>query len=369
MSEPSLIQIDYEQVQAIAQRMQARAEQCGELCRQVRRAAGPLQAGGWEGRGSSAFFGELEGEILPAVERLELALRCGHELLVQSIAIFKAAEEQAARHFGGQGDGGSTKTLHVNVTGKTQRAMSSSEVFSQSYMDAMIERTWQGQGSGLLATAMDKLLDNPSPEDRDRALATIAEVRGLDPNEVRTQYEKFRHYQRECNEKFVDDKIEPLYTGLLWKSVLHDNHMGSQNQLRFGQIVGDRLGIDPVFGAMLNPTGGLPGSNNAAVAVPHNGIMYHSAFHDAGGFLSKLTGDGPGYDYLNRENRPKDNPWTGQESGLRYWNDKFGDKSILSKASSEVGVFMGRAVDVDVQVKTLTDQAGRQLSEFYDLIF
>ena len=41
--------------------------------------------------------------------------------------------------------------------------------------------------------------------------------------------------------------------------------MGTTAQLRYGQVVGDAFGIDPVFGAMLNPTGGMVGPGNWAV--------------------------------------------------------------------------------------------------------
>ena len=79
-------------------------------------------------------------------------------------------------------------------------------------------------------------------------------------------------------------------------------NMGSLNQLRFGQLVGDSLGgLDPVVGALLSPTGGIPGGGNFEISskaywlVDKEVVMYHGIAHDAAGYLSNYQGTGPGY--------------------------------------------------------------------------
>ena len=77
----------------------------------------------------------------------------------------------------------------------------------------------------------------------------------------------------------------------------------SKDHLIFGKIVGDALGLHPTLGALLNPTGGIVGSNNSnkllrsvALLPSHrkNGII-----HDASGYLRYYHGIGPGYKYLD----------------------------------------------------------------------
>ncbi len=61
--------------------------------------------------------------------------------------------------------------------------------------------------------------------------------------------------------------------------------MGSTSQLRYGKVVGDVFGVDPMFGAMLNPTGGLVGPDNKALDGDSTALGYHGVVHDAAGYL------------------------------------------------------------------------------------
>jgi len=69
-----IIQAQYDTLNDVAQRFGREAEANRQMLTAVRRALQPLQAGGWEGRGSAAFFAEMTGEVLPAVARLGAAL-------------------------------------------------------------------------------------------------------------------------------------------------------------------------------------------------------------------------------------------------------------------------------------------------------
>ncbi|MFZ2486841.1 MAG: hypothetical protein WAZ19_01865, partial [Anaerolineae bacterium] len=56
---------------------------------------------GWEGRGSVAFFTEMQSEIMPALQRLGAALRQGQQVSGQLSRLLCQAEEKAAEPFRG----------------------------------------------------------------------------------------------------------------------------------------------------------------------------------------------------------------------------------------------------------------------------
>ncbi|MCB0202723.1 MAG: WXG100 family type VII secretion target, partial [Anaerolineae bacterium] len=55
--------------------------------------------GGWEGRGSNAFFSEMQGEVLPAVNRLRQAMQEASRITRQIAQTVKQAEEEASSPF------------------------------------------------------------------------------------------------------------------------------------------------------------------------------------------------------------------------------------------------------------------------------
>lgn len=187
------------------------------------------------------------------------------------------------------------------------------DVFTPTYMEAMLDRTWHGEGDRQLRWAMATLRGNPSAADQAHALETIANLRGLCQTMVAHQYARFRALQAYVytyadRERLTIDELPPFLAA----------YLGSRGHLRYGQIIGDVFELDPVFGAMLDPTGGMPGSGKWALPAYDSALAYHAAFHDAAGFLSIYFGLGPGYDYLRSEFR-RNTPFTGQASGLEYW--------------------------------------------------
>ncbi|XP_032237856.2 uncharacterized protein LOC116618386 [Nematostella vectensis] len=107
----------------------------------------------------------------------------------------------------------------------------------------------------------------------------------------------------------------------------HHAFWGSRQQLRSGKIVGDMLsGLDPVFGVLLNPTGGRIGRGDSEklhklLYKDEESVAYHSAVHDAFGYLYQYHGLGPGYDYLRSKWTlfKRESPLSGHTSGLKYW--------------------------------------------------
>lgn len=378
------IQVNYEQLQDIARRLRSQADTCTELQHSLKRAYHPLEQGGWIGKGASAFFHEMDAEVLPALNRLQQAFTNGENVTQEVIALFRAAEEDAANLL--RSDTEATPSPPIPVPGPTptptpskvtpaasDTAYHPEKVFNDTYMSNMIGRTWSGEGDPRLGWAMEVLRRNPSESNKEQALNIIAELRGMSRFEVDQQYQKFIQLQSQAQErgnklgKNIEELIpinpdmnkllsnNPLVygpeAGKLGLGLAQISYTGSRDHLRFGQVVGDTLGIDAVFGAMLNPTGGMPGAGEIAIPTGESSVSYHSAFHDAAGFMHTYYEIGPGYDYLNREWSSTDNPLTGQTSGLAYWNKKF----LMSELSH------GRLDFGDVITAAGSNYAGIQL--------
>lgn len=97
-----VIQVEYERLSEVAAGFGGNADVAAALQGQVQRSAQALRQGGWVGRGSAAFFSEMDGKIAPAVQRLAAALREAQRVSTQIGYLMRQAEEEAARPFRGQ---------------------------------------------------------------------------------------------------------------------------------------------------------------------------------------------------------------------------------------------------------------------------
>lgn len=96
------IQAQYDQLEAIAGRFAQSGEASADLRQRLARSADALTTDGWEGRGAAAFAAEMSGEVLPALQRLVQALEIARAVTLVAKATLRAAEEEAARPFGGE---------------------------------------------------------------------------------------------------------------------------------------------------------------------------------------------------------------------------------------------------------------------------
>lgn len=53
----------------------------------------------WIGKGSDAFFNEMESEVLPALQRLQVALEDGGQMTARVNQVVETAEQQAQAQF------------------------------------------------------------------------------------------------------------------------------------------------------------------------------------------------------------------------------------------------------------------------------
>jgi WXG100 family type VII secretion target len=104
-----LIRVDYQELQKVADRFGQQSEAVDAMLQAVHGAMDPLEGGGWVGRGSDAFFNEMNGEILPAVQRLTDALAQAQAVTKQINDLMQQADEEASTGFksaAGAGGGG-----------------------------------------------------------------------------------------------------------------------------------------------------------------------------------------------------------------------------------------------------------------------
>lgn len=158
----------------------------------------------------------------------------------------------------------------------------------------------------------------------------MAKMTGLSESEVR---EQFKNAVLAARKGGYDPSKNPALDTI---DSPFGNHWGSQTQLMFGKVVGDHLGIHPVFATFLNPSGGIIGPGDklpAKVLDPtlggvydENAWNYHGAAHDAYGYLYNHHNIGPGYEYADGPLNTglTGSPLSGQASGYLYWVKKQG---------------------------------------------
>lgn len=319
-----MIQAEYEQLTAITKRFSQHAEDIKTMYDGLRGKMQNLHEGGWQGRGSQAFFAEMNELTLPGVTRLQAALAEASRVMSQVVQTIQQAEEEAASIFQGSHDGGvgtdagigdvydSGATTPPGGQGYTPK--DPSQIFNETYMENFIGSHFQGENSAELNQLLEDLhrVDPNNTAEVNRLLDRIADIRGVDRATFHTQYQKFLELKQKALEMGGDSPYIDLNR--------HGDFLGTTVSLRYGAVVGDALGIDPVFGSLLNPTGGLVGPGDDSYQPSANdAIGYHGVFHDAAGYLYNYQGMGPGYDYLNRDFLSTDNPLSGQVGGISWW--------------------------------------------------
>lgn len=89
------VEVNYDELQAIANQMEARAGEVEQTLRRLHNQVDVLRGGGWIGQGATAFYQEMDGEVMPAVQRLVNALRQGRTTLQQVAQDFQNAEQES----------------------------------------------------------------------------------------------------------------------------------------------------------------------------------------------------------------------------------------------------------------------------------
>jgi WXG100 family type VII secretion target len=93
------IRADYEEMEQIATRFSTQSQAIQQMLQKVRSSMEKLENGDWIGRGSDAFFNEMNSDILPAVQRLVEALEEGSRSTKDIAQTVQQAEEEASARF------------------------------------------------------------------------------------------------------------------------------------------------------------------------------------------------------------------------------------------------------------------------------
>jgi len=197
------------------------------------------------------------------------------------------------------------------------------ELFQDDYMDALVElgeKGMPGAGTENLEQVMRFLAKGASGAKREKLIGALALIVKADAKKLDVDYSRFlilRDQQAAIGKQKQKEVVPDLAEDI------HSEFMASNAQLLFGKVIGDTFGIHPVFGALLSPTGGLVGGGNKSVQLDTDDpTAMHGIMHDAAGYLYNYHGQGPGYDYLDMEERDTGHELTGQRSGMRYWHEK-----------------------------------------------
>jgi WXG100 family type VII secretion target len=362
---------DYQALASIGKQFQQESDAIAAQARTIRSHLERLRGGAWVGKAATAFYSEMDGIVLPSVNRLQAALAEAARATRDISAAIKAAEDESSRVLNGQGVQGSTNGADgAGAAGDSGSAAGSAggapneggavggtpapagpagagtpvpgangnplvvrdpaEVFSDANLSQLVGKEYQGANSPELRRAMETIYNNrnnPDSPEVQQALRDIAQARGVPLEKIQADYQKYQQLRAQ------QPSEEPLNS-------FNADFMGRTGQLRSGDVVGQVFGVDPVFGALLNPTGGMVGPGNIAIDMGNTAVGYHGAVHDAGGYLLNNHNVGPGYNYLNLEDRASDNPLTGQQSGIQYWRDKVGNdwQSSVSQVVVPIGV-------------------------------
>jgi WXG100 family type VII secretion target len=325
------IQVKYEELDQLATRVHQGGDQVEVLFRKMRVKTEQL-ARSWLGVGSLAFQREMEEEILPGMRRLTSALEATGTAILEISRTFRVAEREAVTFLSGvetliSGDGSAWQNNRL-------LARDPASLFTDEYMSGLVGSRYQGAG-GELRRAMYDLMEAHDDTEADPILHRIAELRGRPYSEIKAEYDKFKLI---CEERDASG-VEPVPD---LNTTAHPWFMGSNTQLRSGEVVGDAFGIDPVFGAMLNPTGGIVGLGNLGFPGDDTAVGYHGVVHDAAGYLYTCHEVGPGYDYLGKDERDTGSPFSGHRDGIPYWTQKVGRYNPLNyDAENGMIIFVG----------------------------
>jgi WXG100 family type VII secretion target len=97
----NIVQAQYETLDTIAARFNARAEATTDMHSHIMRGFEALTQDGWEGKGVAAFSTEMHGEIFPAVQRMTHALQEAQAVTLEAKAILQQRRRRRSGCLGG----------------------------------------------------------------------------------------------------------------------------------------------------------------------------------------------------------------------------------------------------------------------------
>jgi len=87
------IHVEYDELESVYTKLAQQAEEADVAIRSCMTSLEQLQSGAWIGRGATAFYGEMDNDILPAYNRLHEALNFGNDMVRLIHSVIQQAED------------------------------------------------------------------------------------------------------------------------------------------------------------------------------------------------------------------------------------------------------------------------------------
>ncbi len=88
------IEVNYESLERIRNSFAQQGQDVQTMTQKIKSQVDALRGGGWMGQGANAFYGEMDNDIFPALERLRKALEEADRVVAAIMAEFRNAEEE-----------------------------------------------------------------------------------------------------------------------------------------------------------------------------------------------------------------------------------------------------------------------------------
>ena len=93
------VRSDYDQLQVIQNTFSSQADAIQRMNQNIKSHMGTLQGGDWIGEGAKKFYGEMNDQVLPSLQRFQQALAEAARITRQMAQIMKQAEDESSSIF------------------------------------------------------------------------------------------------------------------------------------------------------------------------------------------------------------------------------------------------------------------------------
>lgn len=97
-------ELNYEQMKGFVKTFKTEGDEILALAKDTATRADALHGGGWVGKGADKFFEEMNGEIIPAMNRLAQALNTAADIAQKVSDTYDQAEEETQGYFSALGE-------------------------------------------------------------------------------------------------------------------------------------------------------------------------------------------------------------------------------------------------------------------------
>jgi WXG100 family type VII secretion target len=159
---------DYQQLNEIAQTFSRQTDSVRTLAQSVRAAKTALENGDWVGKSADTFYKEMDGVVLPALDRLVSALESASRTTQQISRVIRQAEDDAAAVLRGNGvsaAGTGQAAAPAGIEEERARAFTSTDPFARPSLQDSI-RDMIGSHTPVDLTPLLRAVQHASPQER-----------------------------------------------------------------------------------------------------------------------------------------------------------------------------------------------------------